>query len=232
MKVSNHIMSCIIICFSLIYLWTIWGCKQSIGDMPSKDSIYKKVHSPVITDTLTFKKKQQLPKDSISVGFKNEFLLPPIKSVKYVYTQTSLERMYLKYIPHFEDSLSEFLKYYNRKLPNFGKYKAYYIYVFCSKDSSSKCICNGYTDYNGLTYGLLIFYDPNSNIANIINASYDFSSDSEHYEMSFSIETNNTIILHENGQTEGEGGEPEDFEESKRIINLSNEGLIQVSGDE
>ncbi|MFN8417238.1 MAG: hypothetical protein U0U66_12980 [Cytophagaceae bacterium] len=215
-----------------ICLWTLSGCKQNIEEKSLNDSIYKTDIYKVIEESLTTNKIRTLQKDSISAEFTNAFLLPPIKSVKYVFAQTSIERMYFEHTLHFNDSLAKFLKLYNRKLSDFGKYKIYYTYVFCSKDSSSECICNHYTDYNGLSYGLLIFYDPISQMANITIGSYNFSSESEHYEMLFTIESNNTIILYEQGQTEGEGGEPEDLEGRKHIIKLSKEGLIQIYGDE
>lgn len=232
MKTIHIIKSFVIISFYFICTCSIVSCNKNSGDISTNDSINNTVQSPLITDSQPYiEKKSIIHKDSVELRLTNDFLLPPIKSVNFILAQTSLEYMHLN-VPNYKDSLSKFLRYYNRRLPDFGRYKTYFINVSCSQDSASKCICNSYTDYNGLSYGLLVFYDPNSCKANIMNVSYDFSSNSSHYEMSYTIEPNNTIILHENGQTEGEGGEPEELGERKRIIKLTKDGLIQILGDE
>jgi len=155
---------------------------------------------------------------------KNTLSLPPIKSVKYISTQNIFDHIYPKDSTYL-DSLIKFLKNYNRSYQDMGKYKTYYVNVFCYKDSSAKMICPN----DDLHFSLLILYDQASQEANVLTVSYGIPSESEYYEMSFDIKDDDKIILERSGQTEGEEGMPEDMETYKQIIKVDKNGSIKIS---
>ncbi|MCR6642494.1 MAG: hypothetical protein NVV82_26770 [Sporocytophaga sp.] len=157
---------------------------------------------------------------------RNKYLLPKVDSFIYVPVNSVLNLQFFKYKSKdfFEDSIPKYLKYYQKKLSNIGKFQAYFIEVNCHLNKSAKCFCN--EGFLSLAYDFLVLYDPSSRDAYLINVSYDFSSDIYPYSMSFLIKNNNEILLQESYLEEGES-----VFDGNSIIVLAAKHTIRISED-
>ena len=144
---------------------------------------------------------------------KKSFPLPEIKELKYLSIPSALERIFPP--NSCQDSLISLLKSYNRKFNNIRGYEVYLVKQSC-EFSQNTCLC--FKTIAEGEFNFLILYNRKTKQANVLVASYDFSSDSEVYIMSFKI-NKNEVRLTDSGFTEGENGKSEEF--SKNIIKVS-----------
>lgn len=151
-------------------------------------------------------------------------LLPNLKELKYIAITNDLERIYPN--PYLKDSLPNLIKQYNKQLPDIGAYNLYLVKLDCHKLAVNSCLCfNGVSELN---YELLILRNKNTNKATVFFASYELLSDSEYYQMSYTIKANQ-IILKESGATEGENGQAEVISKSSHTIKILKNGALSIS---
>jgi hypothetical protein len=160
---------------------------------------------------------------------KNKYSLPPISSVNFINVNSLFDKWYAT--DEFKDSLFKVLKFYHKRSPDRDKYQYYYFTIHCYTDSIYKCLCSNNDD---MTFGLLILYEPISQVANVFCIHYNVGG-TEHHQMWHSFDNNNTIHLTETGMTDGGEDEQgnqivEDFivAEHKIIINENGEIIVKT----
>lgn len=151
-------------------------------------------------------------------------LLPNLKEFKYIAITNDLERIYPN--SNLKDSLPYLIKQYHKQLPDIGAYNLYLVKLDCHKLAVNSCLCfNGVSE---LKYELLILRNKNTNKAQAFITSYELLSDSEYYQMSYTIKANQ-ITLKESGATEGENGQAEVISKSKHTIKILKNGALSIN---
>ena len=180
-------------------------------------------------DSLIINQKPDTLIHKIKNGKKSK--LPLIDSIQYISVSTFFERIYgeNKFIKN-RDSLLKIFNYYDKKLPNIGKYEVYHIPIDCQAktDSIYKDICQNLT----FSLGYAILYNPSTKQAYLILVEYNFLIDSETHSMWFTHD-NNRIVLEEDAMIGGEVDEQgnitsEEVEIGKHFIEISKEGTITI----
>ena len=154
----------------------------------------------------------------------NNLFLPEVKDLKYVAIPTALERLYPN--SFCQDSLPKLIKNYHLRLKDIGGYEVYLIKQNCHDIMKNSCICfNGISE---LEYRLLLLRNKKTKQGKALIVSYMFLSESEYYDMSYTLKANQ-ITLKESGFTEGDNGTAEQITRTIHKIKILNNKQLSVS---
>ena len=154
----------------------------------------------------------------------NNLFLPKVKDLKYVVIPTALERIYPN--SFCQDSLPKLLKNYHRRLKDIGGYEVYLIQLNCHDIQKNSCMCfNGISE---LEYKLLLLRNKKTKQGKVLIVSYTLLSDSEYYDMNYTLKANQ-IILKESGFTEGDNGTAEPLTRTIHKIKIFNNKQLSIS---
>lgn len=149
------------------------------------------------------------------------FRLPEIKTMRYLSIPSALQRLFPAENCKALEGLREMR--YSKRLRNIRMYEVYLVGGQC-EFSQGNCLCLGAPAQGEFSF--LILYDPKSKEATSVIASYNFLSDSEVYQMEFTL-IGNKIVLTDKGYTAGDGG-AEVFSHSRVRISVWKNGKIAV----
>lgn len=129
--------------------------------------------------------------------------LPQFSKAKYINVRNHNDSLFLKDIEKFKFNCD-----YKYRLPNFGQYECYYQSLKLTSDYNNMFVRGKrYTDNYYLEYGNLVFYNPVSGKASILNI-YSTSTGQERYGSDykwFYIDSDKKTGIYEAGSDEGGG---------------------------